>query len=466
MTRPCRLKFASHRTWRRIPALVLIWVLAACGNPLVRNDLEAIRDRGELVVITRNNAACYFETAHGFSGFEYELADAFATSLGVALRMVVIEDEAEMVATLLRGDADIVAAGKLFGQAAARMLALGPGYLEVQKQVVGRRGGPSIAETGDLLQTTIGVAGDSAAIERLGALRADHPELNWETFPDRSSEELLHMIWNRDLPLAVVQSNILKMNRRFYPELVVQMELSAPRKLRWAVKPGDRNLLHALRQWFAQPDTKELVAGLVSHYYSHLEDFDYVDLARYRRRIHDRLPRFQPHFQAAAEEYGLDWQLVAALSYQESHWNPKAVSFTGVRGIMMLTQDTAKTLGLANRLDVEGGIFAGTRYLALLRDQIGEEVAEPDRTLMALAAYNIGLGHLRDARRLAREMGKPDHTWRSLRDVLPLLQQRLYYQKLPHGYARGTEAVQYVDRIRTYHRVLNMIIATDMYTAG
>ncbi|MBR9980387.1 MAG: membrane-bound lytic murein transglycosylase MltF, partial [Desulfatitalea sp.] len=288
----------------------------------------------------------------------------------------------------------------------------------------------------------------------------------WHTFPNQSSEELLLMIWNRDLPLAVVQSNILKMNRRFYPELMAQLDLSEPQKLRWAVKPRDRHLLQAVRRWFTKPATEELLAGLVTHYYSHLEDFDYVDLARYRRRIYDRLPRYQTYFEAAAEQNGMDWQLVAALSYQESHWNPKAVSFTGVRGIMMITQDTAKTLGLTDRLGVEEVISAGTRYLARLHRQVGEDIAEPDRTLMALAAYNIGLGHLLDARQLARDMGKADNTWRGVRDVLPLLQQRLYYQKLTHGYARGTEAVQYVDRIRTYHKILNMVTAQDSYNAS
>lgn len=436
---------------------------AACDFPLVRNDLEAIKARGELVVITRNNFACYYESGHGGSGFEYELANAFADHLGVDLRLLVIEEESAMIATLLRGEADIIAAGQLFGQTALRLIAQGPGYLEVRKQVVGRRGGPIISEPGDLAETTLGVTGNSAGIEQLKAIQNTHPQIAWQTFSERSSEELLQMVWNRDLPLAVIESNILTMNRRFYPELIVQMELGEPRQLRWAMRPQDRHLLRAVRQWFARPDTRDIIAGLVTHYYSHLEDFDYVDLARFRRRIYDRLPRYQNFFEEAARENGQDWQLVAALAYQESHWDPSAVSFTGVRGIMMLTQDTARTLGISNRLAVKEVIFAGTQYLARLHRMVGDDVAEPDRTLFALAAYNVGFGHLQDARSLAREMGKPDNTWRSIREVLPLLQQRLYYQKLPHGYARGNETVQYVDRIRTYHKILNMATSQETF---
>jgi membrane-bound lytic murein transglycosylase F len=215
-------------------------------------------------------------------------------------------------------------------------------------------------------------------------------------------------------------------------------------------------LRKTVNKWFAMEETQQLIQGLKDYYYGHLEDFDYVDLARYRRRIRHRLPKYQEHFKEAAGKYGLDWHLVAAQSYQESHWNPRAKSFTGVRGMMMLTQDTAKTLGLKNRLAAKDSIFAGAHYLSRLHEQVGEDVPEPDRTFMALAAYNLGFGHLADARKLTKRLGKPENSWHGVRSVLPLLQQKKYYRTLHHGYARGREAVQYVDRIRTYHQVLNM----------
>ena len=159
--------------------------------------------------------------------------------------------------------------------------------------------------------------------------------------------------------------------------------------------------------------------------------------------------------------------MVAAQAYQESHWNPRAKSFTGVRGIMMLTQETAKTMGLKNRLEAKDSIFAGTQYLARLHELIGDDIAEPDRTLMALAAYNLGFGHIQDARTLAQRLGKASNTWAGVRAVLPLLQKKKYYSTLPNGYARGNEAVQYVDHIRTYHKVLVMaMLPDDLYGMG
>jgi len=450
------------RSFWLIPALLLnLFWISACDQTLMRNDLEAIKARGELILITRNNAACYYEGPDGPAGFEYELGKAFADYLGVRLRTEIIEDEADMVAALRAGKADLIAAGFPFGSQSARFLALGPGYLNVQQQVVGHRNGPAVTRIKDLEQSALWITGSSARLEILKALKSDYHDLSWQTLTDYSNEELLQMVWSRSLPLTMVESNTLTMNRRFYPELVVHFNLGNAQQLCWGMDPHSRLLQRAVRQWFGRDDTQAKIEGLKEYYYGHLEDFDYVDLARYRRRISSRLPKYRSHFEEAAGEFGLDWQLIAAQAYQESHWNPKAKSFTGVRGIMMLTQETAKALGLKNRMQAKASIFAGARYLARLHRLVGPDIPEPDRTLMALAAYNIGFGHLQDARALARRLGKPANSWHGVRSVLPLLQKRKHYRNLAHGYARGAEAVQYVDRIRTYHKVLNMALAPD-----
>lgn len=436
---------------------VVVWGLLAalgCDKPLTQNDLEALQSRGELVLITRNNAACFYEGPHGPAGFEFDLVKAFADHLGVTLRVRIVEEEAEMIAALRAGQGDIIAAGIPFGSRSARLLSLGPGYLEVQQQVVGRRGGPEIKSEQGLEDYTLWMTGSSARIENLEKLRERYPGISWQILTAYSTEDLLEMVWNHSLPLTLVDSNILSMNHQYYPELNPLLTLGSTRELTWAVDPRNRRLSQAIHAWFDRKQTRERIKGLVEHYYSHLKSFDYVDLARYRRRIKVRLPKYRSYFEAAAKRYELDWKLVAALAYQESHWNPRAQSYTGVRGIMMLTRETAALMGLKNRLDVEASIFAGTRYLARLHRRVGEEVPEPDRTLMALSAYNIGFGHLQDARILAGRLGKPQNSWHGVRSVFPLLKQKKYYSTLEHRYARGDEAVVYVDRIRTYYKML------------
>lgn len=438
--------------------MVMGW--SGCDQPLFRNDLEAIQAEGELVVITRNSSECYYQGPFGPRGFEYDLAKAFADYLGVQLRALIVDDEAEMVESLLAGKAHIIAAGFPFGRQSARLVALGPGYIDVSQQVVGRRGGLEIKNIKALSQAPpLWMTPSSARLETLKGIQSQYPEMQWRVLPDFTNEELLEMVWKRSLPLTLVESNTVRMNRRFFPELVVHFDLGEPQKLAWAIHPQSRHLQQAVHHWFEQGDTQKMVEGLIDHYFSHIEEFDYVDIARYRRRISDRLPKYQAYFIEAARKYALDWHLVAAQAYQESHWDPKAKSYTGVRGIMMLTQETAKTLGLKNRLAVKESIFAGTRHLARLHKKVGDDVPEPDRTLMALAAYNIGFGHLQDARRLAYRLEKPADTWHGVRSVLPLLQKKAYYRTTAHGYARGTEAVQYVDRIRTYHKVLIAVMA-------
>lgn len=438
--------------------MCVLLLISGCDRPLMQNDLEALLSRGELVLITRNNPACYYEGPHGPTGFEYELAKSFADDLGVDLRLKVIEEEADMIAALKSGQGDIIAAGFPFGTPSANLLALGPGYQDVEQQVVGRRGGPEIKNVGALEAYTLWMTGSSARIEYLEALRRDFPNIGWQILTAYSSEDLLQMVWNRSLPLTVVDSNTMSMNHHHYPELTVMLTLGRPQQLTWATDPRNRRLKAAMDKWFDRKETRGIIEGLVEHYYSHLESFDYVDLARYRRRIKVRLPKYRHYFEAAAEKYKLDWKLVAAQAYQESHWDPQAESYTGVRGIMMLTRETSVSMGLDDRMDSEASIFAGTRYLAGLHRRVDKKVPEPDRTFMALAAYNIGFGHLQDARILAKRLGKLEDSWHGVRSVFPLLQQKKYYSTLEYRYARGSEAVIYVDRIRTYYKILQSIV--------
>ncbi len=435
-------------------ALLASAILVLTGCDAMRDGLETIRARGYLKLITRNSSTTYFEGPNGPAGFEYDLAEAFADHLGVSLKVVVREDEEDMITALATGRGDILAPGFPLGRRVAKLVYLGPSYLDVNQQVIGRRGRPDVTRPADLKGRSIWYAPSSARQEALEKLKRQVPSARWVLRSSYSSEDLLDLVQKRSADLTVVESNTFTSNRWLYPELVVHFSLEPAQQLRWAIGRQNHRLQQAVKHWFALPKTGDLIRSLIKHYYGHLERFDYVDLVRFRKKISSHLPRYIEYFKQAAARYGLNWMLVAAQSYQESHWNPRARSFTGVRGMMMLTLDTARDMGVKNRMAARESIFAGTRYLARLHNRIEEKVPEPDRTYLALAAYNLGFGHLQDARLLAARLGKPADTWRTIRDVLPLLQQKKYYRTLPHGYARGKEAVQYVDRIRTYYDVL------------
>lgn len=194
--------------------------------------------------------------------------------------------------------------------------------------------------------------------------------------------------------------------------------------------------------------------------FAYLESFAHLDAMQnggnklFAQRIETRLPRYRGLMQSAANDNGLDWPLLAAMSYQESFWDADATSPTGVRGLMMLTLETAKELSVADRLDPRESLHGGARYFSQLRDRLPASIAEPDRTWMALAAYNMGMSHLEDARILTEHLGKNPDIWTEVKQQIPRLQEERYYKHLRHGYARGKEAVAYVERIRQYLTIL------------
>ena len=196
-------------------------------------------------------------------------------------------------------------------------------------------------------------------------------------------------------------------------------------------------------------------------YYGYVEVFDYVDIHKFLKRVDTRLKQYSHFFIDAAIQNGIEPSILAAQSYQESHWDRKAKSPTGVRGIMMLTQPVAKSLGVTNRLHAEQNIYAGAKFHAKMKKMV-EHVEEPDRTWLALAAYNIGRGHFRDAQKLARKLGKDPDKWVEMKEVLPLLSEKKYYKDLRYGYARGSEPVSYVTRIRSYNELLHDHFADEI----
>ena len=435
-------------------AFLMVLIGSGCSQSLFKNDLEAIQARGVLKVITRNNGTCYYEGPHGEEGFEYDLVKAFADYLNVRLEILVMENDRTIVTSLLNGEADLIAAGFIVSDDLRRHLAFGPIYQQIQQQVVGRRDGTVLKTTADLIGKPIWVTAGGFQEKRLNILKKEYPELSWLSISDYESEELLEMAGQGVIPLTIAESTTIALNRRYHPELTVHFAIDKGQNQAWVRHPHNWHLGRALQQWFEQPSTVSLLERLKQHYYGHLEKFDYVDITTFRKRLEHRLPTFRQYFVNAAQKQGLDWTLIAAQSYQESHWNPKAKSFTGVRGMMMLTLETARLVGVKNRLDPKQSIHGGTRYLARLHKKIPVEIPEPDRTFMALAAYNVGFGHLEDAQALAIALGKDPKAWSDIRATLPLLRLKKYYRGLTHGYARGAEPVSYVDRIRTYHKIL------------
>ena len=445
--------------WGRWAWVGLYAVLAGCRWGDDGGYLERIRDAGELRLITRNAPTTYFEGRDGPAGLEYELGRAFAGHLGVKATFVVADHVPDIFYALDDGKGQIAAAGLTNTLHRTRSYLFGPSYQIVQQQLVCRRGGPRPESLADLAGLDLAVVAGTSYAERLSHIRDDHPKVTWEELPEVGTEQLLEAVWERQRDCTVADSNIVAINRRYFPELVVRMDMSEPEALGWVLPADARALQAELFRWFKDFKASGGMDDLLEKYYGHVEIFDYVDTRRFKSRVRHRLPRYRDYFRDAAERYGVSWTLLAAQAYQESHWRPRAKSPTGVRGMMMLTLPTAREVGIKSRLDARQSILGGTRYLVELKQRLPTSITEPDRTWIALAAYNVGMGHVYDARTLARRLDKDPDSWNELMTVLPLLAQKRYYKTVKYGYARGREPVRYVQRIRNFQDILERTVA-------
>jgi len=423
-------------------------------NPVFSASVKKIKQRGELVVLTRNAPTTYYEARDTLTGLEYELATRFAKSLGVKARFIVKDSVKDILVALEKNEADMAAAGLTHTKQRENGFLFSVDYQKVQQQVVCRRGGVRPKKISDLTKIKLGVPAKSSYVEQLKELQKKYPELNWHESPDFDTETLLEKVWKRKLDCTIADSNIVAINRRYFPELVVRFNIAQPEPLAWVLNKKSKGLRKTINSWFGRQKLSGQLSQTIDKYYGFIEVFDYVDNSIYQRAINKKLPKYKHLFKRYSRQYHLPWTLLAAQSYQESHWDPRAKSPTGVRGIMMLTLVTAKELRITNRLDPVQSIRGGAKYLSRLIKRIPKDVKEPDRTWFALAAYNIGMGHFYDARILAKRLGKNPSIWKDMADVFPLLSQKKYYKSLKHGYARGSEPVSYVNRIRDYQDIL------------
>ncbi|MGN6453676.1 MAG: transglycosylase SLT domain-containing protein, partial [Steroidobacteraceae bacterium] len=225
-------------------------------------------------------------------------------------------------------------------------------------------------------------------------------------------------------------------------------------------------LVASVNEFFRDLQSSGRLAQLLQQSSGDTRPFEYEESREFQEHVAERLPPYRAWFEKAAADSGLDWRLLAAIGYQESKWDPRAQSDDGARGVMMLTADTAQSLGLKDRSDPEQSIYAGARYLAQVREKVPERIPEPDRTWFTIAAYNVGFGHLEDARVITQALGKDADSWTEVRLRLPLLAQERWYTHARRGYARGWEPVQFVDRIQRFLRLLEWQPAESAQTAA
>ncbi len=449
---PNRAVMSRDFPLRLLLSILIALLLAAC-SPTTAPPLADHRQLGELRVATRHDAISYRKDGDGeVRGFEYELLLALGERLGVPVRFDTYPDATRALDAVIQGRAHLAAAG--LGRNDRLPVRWSAALREVDYVIAARGDGTPIRNEGDLAGRTVSAQRGSLAAQHATDIRRRVPGLNVH-FPVRDGEEdLLARLAAGELDLVATDRLHYAFAARLHPDIDIAWELPTPSTISWATSLRDSALATEVDTFIDEAKKSGMLARVADRHFGHIRRLRDADIKGFLDRVGERLPRYRPHFEEAEARTGIDWRYLAAVAYQESQWDPNATSFTGVRGMMMLTSETADRLGVANRLDARESILGGARYLAMLEDDLPAEVPEPDRSWMAAAAYNLGMGHFNGARAIARSLGKDEHAWYDMKGVLPLLSRPQYAARLKSGPARGGEAVMMAENVRSYYDIL------------
>lgn len=433
--------------------VVLLFSLLGCSDS--QRSLDEILQSGTINIATRNSEYTYYENRDGeASGFEYQLTQAFARSLNLRVNYLVYDNIEDVLESVAKGKADMAAASLTVTENRAEEFLFGPSYMTIKTQVVCSEG-VRPKELEDLTELRVAVEHGTSYEEDLERLKAQKlPSLAWTSSSEDSTAQILQKISDKLIDCTLADSHLVQIYRRYFPDLTVPLDLEGEQELAWLFGQDASALQQASKEWLNSGKGKNSLRILRYRHFDYAQGFDSYDIKKFYKRTKTRLPKLKQYFKEASELTGWSWPLLAAIAYQESHWSAKSRSPTGVRGIMMLTLNTAKSVGVSNRLDPKQSILGGAKYLKKMERRVPSYIPFPDRRWMALAAYNVGFSHLRDARGVAAWKNRNPNSWVGVREVLPLLSKKSIYKRLPHGYARGLEPTVYVKRVRNYHDLL------------
>jgi len=436
--------------WRGT-VLALSLLVGACSQPAPPPETS-----GELHVGTRNSPTSYYIAHNGEpAGFEHDLLQAFARSQNWSLEWTERTRPESLFEMLDSHHIHLAAAALPRAVVRDRHLIAGPVLFETPIHIVYRTSDRKPRSLKDLSGKKLALIIGSGHTPILMRQKRKHPELSWAALENVWPEELLAQLQAGKFDAVIINGMDFDPMRNVYPELAVAFDIGETQKIVWALSPrSSQSMRNALARFVEQAHKDGAIKRVYERYFGHVKRLDSSDILGILQRRPQRLPGLRQHFHEAQTLTGIDWRLLAAIGYQESQWDPLATSPTGVRGVMMLTGQTADRMGVTDRLNARQSILGGARYLALMKDVLPARIPEPDRTWLALAAYNQGQGHMEDARRIAQARGGNPDSWADVKEALPYLGRGTYSNVMKYGYARGGEALHFAENIRNYYDIL------------
>ncbi|MBF0204104.1 MAG: membrane-bound lytic murein transglycosylase MltF [Desulfamplus sp.] len=418
--------------------------------------LSRIIKAGKIRMITENNSNSYYIYRDQPMGFEYELAREFAAFLQVELE-VITPGWDNMLAYLDMDRGDFVAAGVTITEKREKEMLFTQPYMDVEQKFIYHKSKLPIKNINELPGKTIHVSRNTTYYDRLLQIKNSGIDIDMVVHDDLSTEELIRMVSDNenDISYTIADSNIALLNRRYYPDITIGISIQKKEHLGWAVRKGNIALSDKMVLFFDIIKHNGVFKRIYKKYYGHLDTkFKYADLKAFHEVVETKLPKYKKNIIRESEKHGFDWRIIAAVIYQESRFDPTARSDAGVRGLMQVTEEAAAEMGITNRRDPRQNIKAGIGYLNMMYNKFSDINDSMDRIKFALASYNVGYGHVLDARKLAAAQGMDSSHWDAVNQTLPLLAKQKYYSKTKYGYARGHEPVRYINKIFAYYDIL------------
>lgn len=411
-------------------------------------DFTAIKEHGRIRMLTLNNPASYFMWRGDLMGFDYELAKQFADQHNLHLAVILKNSIPELIEALQQGEGDFIAASLTRSEARqAEGLAFSRPYLIQSEQIVGRDDDTVLENLDSLTGKVIGVNPNTVFYERIQNWQQQGITFEIKEFPEALTEELFDRLVNNEFDLMMADSHLVSMELAYRDGIEVKMDFPSDANIAWATRPEQTVLLKTLND-FISKEYRGLIYNVTFNKYF-VNERKIRNLQANRVLSDSQLSPYDDLVQKAAEQYGMDWRLITAQMFQESRFKPKAKSFAGALGLMQVMPRTAKEFGYSNIQDPNNGIEAGVAYLNWLADRFPGDIDFQERIYFQLAAYNAGAGHVRDARRLAKQLGYNRDRWFDhVEKAMLLLSKPDYYKKARFGYVRGSEPVAYVREIR------------------
>jgi len=443
------------------PLLILTLILlSGCKPADPISKLPSVNPaKKEIVFVSHNGPTTYYlNNDNQPAGIEYDLAKLFVDQYypGYDIRFTLVNSISDVIPSLLKNKAHIAAANLTVTHLREHLVLFSTPYQETQQQLIfNNEVNKKPKSLADLKDKKIAVPEGTSYAERLAELQKKQPFLHWHTEKHANTESLLEEVADGVLDFTVADNYIAALMQNYYPNLDVALPIGPADKIAWGMsKNADPVLVNNVNAFFSKIKKDGTLRNLLDRYYGHNERLNTLDVTTFLNRSNTLLPKYIHLFKQAQDITGLDWRLLAAVSYRESHWDTYNTSPTNVRGLMMLTEGTADLMGVTDRLDPKQSIPAGAKYIMKLKDTVPERIPEPDRTYMALAAYNIGYAHVEDARVLAKRLGLNPDSWADIKKTLVLLKNPDYFTTLKYGYASGGAPVIFVESVRSYQRIL------------